>query len=340
MNRRIVTIAVGLATAGLLAAGCGGKDGGGDGGDKPAASSTTEKTAAAAPIITPAAAAAVLDSYEKVNNTANKTRDKALLGTVEGGALYQEDSAVYKQYPKLSAMAKKGYFEPFTYSRRQFFIPTTGSWFMATAHTGDTLQLLVFRQQSGGRWKMVVANDYKGTLPALAKGPDGAPVVVAPDATVGATKLSALGAAVSDLRASGGKKAGAALADSEVKRAAVKAYTTRNDHWGRYKKCLRTDYEAAGTKWDTPYTKFPDTYALKTADGGALVASTSYFVMLDFSTRPDLCTMTPGGDTSAYVTGVQTGVRSRYLSMNVVSVPAAGKPVQLGGDTFLIGASS
>ncbi|WUH91230.1 hypothetical protein OG900_14690 [Streptomyces sp. NBC_00433] len=207
--------------------------------DKPAASSTAGKTPAAAPIVTPAQPAAVLDNYEKVNTAADKTQDKALLGTIEGGALYQEDSEVYKQYPKLSAKDRKSCFEPFTYSRRQFFIPATGSWFTASGCTGDTLQLLVFQQQTGGHWKMVVANNHKGTLPALAAGQGGAPVVVAPDATVGATKLSALGAAISDLRASGGTKAGAALADPPARRAAVTAYRTRQDHWGRYKTCLR-----------------------------------------------------------------------------------------------------
>ncbi|MFG1810582.1 hypothetical protein [Streptomyces sp. NPDC049040] len=349
MNRRIVTISVGLAAAGLLAAGCGGSGGG----DKPAASATASgkdakdartgdkgDKAAAAPIITVAQANAVLDNYQKINNEANTTQDTAKLGTIEAGALFQEDSAAYKQYPKLSAKDRKGYYEPFTYSRRQFFIPSTGSWFMASADTGNTLQVIVFQQQSGGHWKMVVADNYKGTLPALAKGSDGAPVVVAPDATVGATDLSGLGGAVADLRASGGAKAGGRLADSAVRRAAVKDHTTRNDHWGRYKTCLRTDYEAAGDKWDSAYTKYPDVYALKAADGGALVASTSYFVKLEFSTRPDTCTVVPGGATTAYLHGDQTGVRSRYASLDVISVPAAGKPVQLGGDTYLIGASS
>ncbi|WP_327288980.1 hypothetical protein [Streptomyces sp. NBC_01198] len=343
MNRRIVTIAVGLAATGLLTAGCGGGDGGKD---KPDASSSSapgkdgKGSGAAAPIITPAQAAAVLDTYEKTNNAANKTRDLAELGTIEAGALLQVDSAVYKQYPKLSAKQRQNYFPAFTYTQRHFYIPTTGSWFMASGYTGETFNLMVFQQQTGGHWKMVVANSYQGALPALAKGPDGAPVIVAPDATVGGTKLSALGAAVNDLRVTGGAKAGAALADSAVRRDAVKKYTTRNDDWGRYKNCLRTDYEAAGTKWDSAYLKYPDTYALKTADGGALVASTSYFVELDFSTRPETCSVVPDGITQTYLHGDQHGIRSRYASQNVVSVPAAGKPVQLGGTAYLIGASS
>ena len=352
MNRRIVTIAVGLTAAGLLA-GCGGSGGG----DKPSVFSSSAKSGdskngdsksdkAAAPIITAAQAAKVLDAYQTVNNAANKTQDGAKLGAVEDGALFQQSSAQYKQFPEFTAKTKAAYTQPFLYGGRQFYIPATGSWFMVSASpTGgnypkDEHQLIVFKRQSGGNWKMVVADNYTGTLPALAKGPDGAPVVVGSDTTVGGTKLSALGTAVNDLRVTGGKKTGAALADTAVRRATVKEYTTRNDDWGKYKGCLRTDYEDAGTKWDSAYIKYPDTYALKTADGGALVAGTSYYVELDFSTRPDQCSVVPGGTTTAYLHGDQTGVRNRYASLNVISVPAAGKPAQLGGDVQLIGASS
>jgi hypothetical protein len=350
MNRRIVTIAVGLAATGLLAAGCGG----GDGGDKPAASSSASTAAGkdakdgrtAAPIVTEARAGAVLDGYEKVNNAANVTQDGAKLGTVEGGALYQQSLAQYKQFPKYSAKVQAAYRKPFTYVDRRFHIPDTGSWFMVDAEVsggnfdkGDR-QLMVFRQQTGGHWKMVLADNFTGAAPAVAKAADGAAVVVAPDAAVGGTKLSALGSAVNDLRVSGGKKAGAALADSAARRDAVKEYTTRNDHWGAYKTCLRTDFEDAGTKWDSAYITYPDTYAVKTADGGALVASTSYYVKLEFSTRPETCSVVPGGDTTAYLHGDQNGVRSRYASLNAISVPATGRPVQLGGDVQLIGAGS
>lgn len=353
MNRRIVTIAVGLAATGLLAAGCGG----GDGRDKPAASSSASSpaggkgkdakdAAAAAPIVTPAQAGAILDTYEKVNNAANATQDGPKLGTVEGGALYQQSLAQYKQFPAYSAKVQAAYRKPFTYVDRKFHIPATGSWFMVDAAVsggnfgkGDR-QLMVFRQQAGGHWKMVVADNFTGAAPAVATSAAGAAAVVAPDATVAGTRLSSLGAAADDLRVSGGKKAGAVLADSAVRRGAVKEYTTRNDHWGRYRTCLRTDFEEAGAKWDSAYTRYPDTYALRTADGGALVASTSYFVKLEFSTRPETCSVVPGGETTAYLHGDQPGIRSRYASLNAVSVPAAGKPVQLGGDTQLIGAGS
>jgi len=320
MNRRIVTIAVGLTAAGLLA-GCGGSGGG----DKPSVFSSSAKSGdskngdsksdkAAAPIITAAQAAKVLDAYQTVNNAANKTQDGAKLGAVEDGALFQQSSAQYKQFPEFTAKTKAAYTQPFLYGGRQFYIPATGSWFMVSAspaggnYPKDEHQLIVFKRQSGGNWKMVVADNYTGTLPALAKGPDGAPA--------------------------------AAASDTAVRRATVKEYTTRNDDWGKYKGCLRTDYEDAGTKWDSAYIKYPDTYALKTADGGALVAGTSYYVELDFSTRPDQCSVVPGGTTTAYLHGDQTGVRNRYASLNVISVPAAGKPAQLGGDVQLIGASS
>ncbi|MBN6546474.1 hypothetical protein, partial [Actinacidiphila bryophytorum] len=341
MNRRIVTIAVGLAATSLLAAGCGGKDGGGSGGgggkDKASASSASSSGQAgssgksgksAAPIVSTAEAGTILDTYEKVNNAANVTQDGAKLGTVEGGALYQQSLAQYKQFPTYSAKVKADYRKPFTYVDRHFHIPAGGSWFMVDAAVSGgnfdkgERQLIVFQQQTGGHWKMVLADDFTGAAPAVATSADGAATVVAPDATVAGTKLSTLGSAANDLRVSGGKKAGAVLADSAVRRDAVKEYTTRNDHWGRYKTCLRTDFEDAGAKWDSAYTTYPQTYAVRTADGGALVASTSYFVKLEFSTRPEQCTVVPGGNTTVYLHGDQPGVRSRFASLNAVSVPA------------------
>lgn len=353
MNRRIATISAGLAAATcLLAAGCGGNDGGGSGGsdgggkDKASASSSASPGKPAGPIVSAAEAGTILDTYEKVNNAANVTQDGAKLGTVEGGALYQQSLAQYKQFPTYSAKVKADYRKPFTYVDRHFHIPAGGSWFMVDAGVSGgnfdkgERQLIVFQQQAGGHWKMVLADDFTGTAPAVATSASGAATVVDPGATVAGTKLSGLGAAANDLRVSGGKKAGAVLADSAVRRNAVKEYTTRNDHWGKYRTCLRTDFEDAGAKWDSAYTTYPQTYALRTADGGALVASTSYFVKLEFSTRPEQCTVVPGGDTTVYLHGDQPGVRSRFASLNAVSVPAAGKPVQLGGDVQLIGASS
>lgn len=349
MNKRILTAAVGLTTAGLLA-GCGGGGGGGGGDDKPAASSSAtsakQTQKAAAPIISLAAATALLNTYETVNNAANKTQDAAKLGTVEAGALFQESSAQYKQFPRTTAEERAEYVKPFTYTDRHFYIPTSGSWFMVSAAlTGDSFdkgfrQLIVFAKQADGHWKMVLVNNHLGPLPALAKGPDGAPVVVAPDATVGGTKLSGLDTAANDLLVTGGKKTGAALADNAVRRAAVKQNASRNDDWGKYKGCLRTDYEDAGAKWDKSYMTYPGRYALKTADGGALVATTSYYVMLDFSTRPDQCSVVPEGATTAYLHGDQPGIRSRYAGLDLFSVTGAGKAALLGGDAQLIGASS
>lgn len=356
--------AAGLVAAGLLLAGCGGGTGG-SGADKPAtgtrASAGAEDSGTAAgkggdtgdrpttpahrPLVTVAQANAIFDHYQKVNDAANKTRDAKLLGTVEGGALLQFDEQVFQQFRALPAKYQAEYGTPYTYTKRKFFIPDTGDWFMATAYMGHPgaehdYGLIVFRK-TGQDWKMVVANDYDGTLPQVATTPQGAVTVVPSDATVGGTELSGLGDAITDLRVTGGKKAGKELGDSAVRRDAVKAYTTRDDHWGSYKSCLLTQYQAPNPKYDTPYTKFPGTYAVRTADGGALVASISYYAEGDFSTHPGSCTFNVSDTTAVYVgNNEKTSLRSRYGQMNVVSVPAAGKPVQLGGVAVLVGATS
>jgi hypothetical protein len=79
---------------------------------------------------------------------------------------------------------------------------------------------------------------------------------------------------------------------------------------------------------------------MRTADQTSDTDTSRQVGKLDFSLRPDTCTVVPGGSTTVYLEGDQTGVRSRYAGLNVVSVPAAGRPVQLGGDVQLIGASS
>lgn len=347
MNKHIVSTAVCLAAAGLLVSGCGGDgDGGGTAAKSPSTAQggsggkdggTGGKPAAATAVITVAEANKLLDRYTTVNNDANTNLDAEKLATIEGGALLQVDQQAYKQYSGLSDEVKSG-FDAFTYTQRKFYIPATGDWFMASAYTGHIHQLIVFRKGATG-WRMVAANVYDGTLPAVATDAHGAVTVVDAGATVGGTSLPGLGAAVTDLRATGGTKAGTRLADSAARQKAVKMYTNRNAHW-EDKSCATTRYEATNGKGDSAYAKFPDTYAVKTADGGALVAATSYYAQQEVATHPSRCRIYPDDVTAVYLRGDQSSVRMRYASLNVVSVPAAGKPVLMGEAIFMVGATA
>lgn len=349
MKRNTLTTAVGLVAAGLLLAGCGGGGGGTTDGPTTGAHAGGGKDgdtsggsggsggAGAKTVVTVAQANALLDRYTTVNNDANANLDPVKLATIEGGALLQVDREGYRQYPTFSADQKSN-LDPFSYSERKFYIPAGGDWFMASAFTRHIHQLIVFRKTAAG-WRMVAANGYQGTLPKVATNADGAVTVVPSGATVNGTKLSALGGAVTDLRVTGGTKAGKALAESAVRRDAVKEYTNRNAHWTD-KTCAYTRYEAPDAKDDSTYTKFPDTYAVRTADGGALIVSTSYYAQQDTATHPKSCSIFADGGTSAYVSGDKAAIRSRYASLDVFSLPAAGRPVQLGEVTFLIGATA
>ncbi|MFW6690807.1 hypothetical protein [Streptomyces sp. MAR4 CNX-425] len=300
------------------------------------------------PVISESRARTVLENYVEANNAANAALDRETLGEVEGGALFQQSRAQYRQYPTFEKKYQKLYKKPFRYlaDKAEYHIPARGDWYMVDAPVagpgfdeGDR-SLLVF-ERAGDTWKNVASVGIQGRLPEVARGEGGLPTVLPAGAEVGTTALDGLDDAVNDLYISGGKKDGRILADSEVRKNMVKDYTTRRD-WIRpeHDGFFETEFESENRKWDDAYKPaFPDVYALRTADGGALAVFNSYDARVDFATRPGFHII-PGDATRLYVKEKEPlGVREYYAVQNAAHVPAEGKVQQLGGEVEMIGAS-
>ncbi|WBB61403.1 hypothetical protein O7599_02255 [Streptomyces sp. WMMC500] len=336
----ISTAAAGLAAL-LLATACSGgseDDTGGSGDEK----------ARPRPLLSEARARAVLENYVETNNAANADLDGEALGEVEGGALYQQSRAQYRQFPTYEKKYQKLYRKPFRYRADEaaFHIPARGDWYMVDAPVegpgydeGDR-SLLVF-ERTGGTWKNVASVGIQGRVPEVARGDGGLPTALPADAEVGTTALDGLDDAVNDLYVSGGKKDGRLLADSEVRANMVKDHATRRD-WIRpeHDGSFETEFESVNPKWDEAYEPaFPEVYALRTADGGALAVFNSYDARVDFATRPGFH-IVPGDATRLYVKEKEPlGVREYYAVQNAAHVPDDGKVEQLGGEVEMIGAS-
>jgi hypothetical protein len=337
----ISTAAAGLAAL-LLATACSGgsDDDTGDAG---------EKTAKSRPVISEAQARKVLQHYVETNNAANAELDREALGEIEGGALLQQSQAQYRHYPTYETKDQKRYKKPFHYlaDEAEYYIPARGDWYMVNAPVegpgfdkGDR-RLLVFERADGDTWKNVATVGIQGRLPEVARGEGGLPTVVPADAEVGTTALDGLDDAVNDLFITGGKKDGKLLADSEVRKDMVEDHTTRRD-WIRpeHDGYFETEFESENRKWDESYKPaFPDVYALRTADGGALTVFNSYDARVDFATRPGFHII-PGDAAKLYVKEKEPlGVREYYAVQNAAHVPDSGKVKQLGSDGEMIGAS-
>lgn len=133
-------------------------------GGTPAHDSPTSAPPTSAPprgVVTRAEADKILDHYQEVNNKANKSRDAALLATVEAGQLYARSKADYEQFGTLSAKDKKQAGEPFTFTQRTFYIPAAGNWFAAEASTtGKNHTVMVFEKSAdtADTWKKVISS--------------------------------------------------------------------------------------------------------------------------------------------------------------------------------------
>lgn len=326
-----------VAAAGLLAA-CGGHTG----------SPHAKPSSTPRPIVSAGQAQAILARYETVNDKANATQDAALLATNEGGALLQEDTAQYQQFRAESASYQRQYRRPLSFSPARFEIPSSGDWFMAycTMSGGSGVvrgshQLVVFQHTAGSSdWKMV-ATVYLAPgvgIPSLSKDRYGNPTVVPAGTVVDSTALTTLGDAVDDIYLTGGKTSARRLADTAVKRALQHTYATRND-WIKTKGAFQSGFHAVNSHGPVVHQ---DAFALKTADGGALVVTPSYFARDDIAVLPDY-TVIPGPDADVYIKPrpreALAAVDTTWLIQNALHVPASGPITQLGADTQLVAAS-
>jgi hypothetical protein len=254
MNSRIVVAA---ALVGALAAGCGN-----GAGKAPPARGTSPSAASSAKTLTEAQARAVLAHYVQVNNQANQKVSDALLRSNETGPMLEVDLAGNK---RIRAKKEKK-IKPFEYHNPRFFIPrgVSPAWFGVLAATGGDTEFLVFVDTGGGTYRATVgpwlAKGQK--VPPIALGADGSATAVTtgPALGVGTRHAAYLTAAAAGRRLPGGFSPG--------------PFTSRlGKNWATSVKRTNGGHRwSGGVEWKA---RPQPLYALKTADGGALVITTA-----------------------------------------------------------------
>ncbi|MCL2731005.1 MAG: hypothetical protein FWE15_13400 [Actinomycetia bacterium] len=281
-TRRTASAAATLLAAASLAlvAGCSSSSGSSSDSASPAASKTT-KAAAEKPLVTAGEAGKIVDTYQRLNNQANAQRSLTLMAKAEDGAMLAADKGYFTQLPKLDRKEVAADLAPFAYVQRSFFIPPASAkanWFMMKARVADLkngtpgapsttyTRFLVFEHRSGG-WRAVAVGGFSGdeqkAIPTLALDANGLATVVDPAAKVGTTAPADLAGLVTDLYTTGGDKA--QLAKTKERDGAISVWSDRATHLDDH---AYADYKAA-----RPHVGA--TYAMRTADGGALVLSDS-----------------------------------------------------------------
>ncbi|MFF4398545.1 hypothetical protein [Streptomyces sp. NPDC001480] len=233
------------------------------------------------PLLTKAEANKTVDAYQKVNNQANAKRSASLMARAEGGAVLAMDQAYFTQIPALDKGDVADNLAPFVYVNRTFYIPPASSkadWFLVRTQGAQLthgkpgklwskdIRFLVFKRSADG-WRMVVARDFEGSdvakAPHIALDKAGLMKVADPETKIGKTAPSQLPGLVTDLWVTGGRNT--PLAGTSARRLGASWYTERADNldghaWVDFKKT-------------TPQPG--DVFAVKTAEGGALVLSDS-----------------------------------------------------------------
>lgn len=218
----------------------------------------------------PLTAQAVIADYIERNNKANKTLDDKLLATYEGGSSLAIDKAGYLSARRLGT--KAGDYKPFEYVKATFVAPASKRWFLATAYwkrakeTAKDPTYLLFAHQDGA-WKQVYAPDISealdaGDLPKIQKDASGAAAEV--DQADGTGLLMSPAQFARNysvhLTGKGSNAAKSRFASDELTTDAASSRANMRQF-------------AKVTEHVAPAKEYPS-YALRTADGGALVFTT------------------------------------------------------------------
>ncbi|MER5215378.1 hypothetical protein ABT063_33740 [Streptomyces sp. NPDC002838] len=238
------------------------------------ATHTVSPTPTAEPALTKKAALAQIAHYSKINNEANADNNRQLLDTIEDGPLYAMSVADYKQDEGLPKGDREKY-KPWSYylAATDVYIPrfTAGQpkWFAAVTYSGKDNKyarvLIMTEQDKLKRWEMVAAVDLddKKQIPEIALDADGyATAVDATSTKAVAAPVDVLRTAVLDNFATGGTMSG------------KKVYATTKTSTRQIKVHDETIHKFGSrgtTEFTSAATEFPDSYALKTTDGDALV---------------------------------------------------------------------
>ncbi|RPE39010.1 hypothetical protein EDD90_1963 [Streptomyces sp. Ag109_O5-1] len=297
----------------------------------PAADTTTATSTAPVPrgVVSRSEAAAVVDHYEEVNAQANKTQNAELLGTVEGGQLYEQSKADYRFFPTWPKRDQAYYKKAFTYRDRSYYIPEGQSWFAvkATASGSKDQALLVFDKTTDRRFKMVAAiySDSTSQIPAIDTGNHGLATAVAPSTRVGALAPDQIAGAYEDLYATGGKNAGTQLASTTATRTVLKTYRERTTY---------KNAKYATLHWETAQPTRPRIYALRLRDGGALVvfptAHNRMEQLKDGYIYKGYIKLVPGSQQAVYNKTPRVAILDELQGQALAALTPSGKPAVLG----------
>jgi len=267
-------------TAGLVPSSSGASSGapsasGAASGTASAAGSTSPAAAggAAGPPLTLAEAQAVLASYTTANNAANAARSATELAAIETGSSDAIDAALYRA----GQAAGSAPFPAFTPAQSAFYLPRdepaagprwfvvqVGNAFAANPAKVTSTEYLLFTQSvPGGAWRDAIEPYLlpSAGAPQIALGADGLATAVAPDATADAVAPGQLPAATA--ASLDGTGAGQVTTPGNLADAADQQLWRKDVPNGSV---TGTHAAAAGTAGQE--------FALRTADGGALVLFT------------------------------------------------------------------
>nr|WP_024127693.1 hypothetical protein [Streptomyces sp. F12]AHE40457.1 Lipoprotein [Streptomyces sp. F12] len=265
----------------------------------------------------------LLDHYEAVNNKANKAQDARLLGTVEGGQVYEQSKADFRQWDTKSAKEQRQYEKSWFYVDRTYLIPPQGTnWFAVSARFSDSkTRALVVMAKTDGTWKVVASLDLddSATLPKIDTSNHGLITPVKPSVRSGTLAASGLSDAYEDLFETGGSKAGKAIDQKgALAKDALDIYRNRNK--GKDARMATTEYTRTEPRHD-------EVFALKLADGGVLaLAPTAH--KSTFALKPAYYfnyQITPSKEASVYNSAERPVVVTEYQGMVMAELPKRGK---------------
>jgi hypothetical protein len=250
---------------------------------RPATSPSPAKGAGT--VVDSAAAQRQLDAYVKVNNQANQARSDTLLRSYESGSSLDIDLGSYKSSRALKPKGRK--YVPFGYVDPVFAFPTGRPWYLIDARQQDmgagkkpagTHTYLLFAKK-GQDWKQTYS---PGTPDAKTELPKPTTEAIDPGDSAGLIGSPAEFAKLYAVQLAGRTPAGKDHFESD---SLVSSYTSDRIKMSRYSTVKQVV---------KPATAYP-TYALRTADGGALV-----FTTMNVSLRYDVI---QGGGNYVYATG-------------------------------------
>ncbi|MEU9189220.1 hypothetical protein AB0D14_32690 [Streptomyces sp. NPDC048484] len=296
---------------------------------------TVSPAPAAEPALTKKAALAQIAHYSKINNAANAHTNRTLLDTIEDGPLYAMSVSDFTQDEGLPRADRETY-KPWSYdlARTSVYIPrfTAGQdkWYAAVTYSGKkdpyARVLIMAQQATSKRWEMVAAVDLDNKkVPQIAV--DGQGYATALDATTTqdvAAPVDTLRAAVGDNFATGGDTSGRKVFTSS--KASKRQITTHDSIVNKFGSRGTTVFSAATTK-------FPDSYALKTTDGSALVVFAHTHTQRDAVSGPGLEIVPEKKDRAWLGTSNSPSFTYTFTCSDVATVPTAPAKSTLIGYT-------